>query len=199
MKRSYPLLLGIAAALVALDQWSKHWATAHLAFAPPMMVVGDLVQFTYTRNSGIAFGLLAGRNFPLWVFSALAAVIVLVLFSRHALMTLPRQLSLAFILGGAIGNLIDRAATGEVVDFIYLQWRGHGFPVFNVADICVNVGVILFALAWTRDSEGSAPAPAGDAAPEGKPNEAGGTDSAGTGSGSAGGPLAGEGADRPLA
>jgi signal peptidase II len=197
VKRSYPLLIGVAAALVALDQWTKHWATAHLAFAPPRHVIGDLVQLTYTRNSGIAFGLLADMHFPLWAFSALASVIVLVLASRHPLMTLGRQMALAFILGGAIGNLIDRAATGEVVDFIYLQWNGHGFPVFNVADVCVNVGVALFALAWTREPEGNAGA--SGAAPESDAHEAGGADGPAAGSGPASGSLAGESADRPLA
>ncbi len=199
MKRSFPLLFGVAALLVAIDQWSKHWATAHLSFAPPMHVVGDLVQFTYTRNSGIAFGLLADLHAPLWAFSALASIIVLVLFARHPVLSLARQLSLAFILGGAIGNLIDRAATGEVVDFIYLQWKGHGFPVFNVADICVNVGVALFALAWTRDTEGGAPAADAATPSESASNEAGGADGPAAGSGPAGGPLAREGADRPLA
>ncbi len=200
MKRSYPLLLGLAAALVAVDQWTKHWATEHLAFAPSRHVIGDLVQLTYTRNSGIAFGLLADMHFPLWAFSALASVIVLVLASRHPVMSLGRQLALAFILGGAIGNLIDRAATGEVVDFIYLQWNGHGFPVFNVADVCVNVGVALFALAWTRESEGQpGAAQSAGAAPESDAHEAGGADGPAAGSGPAGGPLAGEGADRPLA
>ncbi|MFN8589529.1 MAG: signal peptidase II [Candidatus Eisenbacteria bacterium] len=198
MKRSFPLLIGVAAVLVAVDQWTKHWATAHLAFAPSRHVIGDLVQLTYTRNSGIAFGLLADLHAPLWAFSALASVIVLVLFARHPVLSLGRQLSLAFILGGAIGNLIDRAATGEVVDFIYLQWNGHGFPVFNVADICVNVGVALFALAWTRDTEDPAPATEAATVPEGAAHEAGGADGSAAGSGPAGGPLAGEGADRPL-
>jgi signal peptidase II len=201
VKRSPALLFGVATAVVGLDQWTKRWATEHLAYSSPVQLVGELVQLTYTRNSGIAFGLLAGRNFPLYVFSVVAAVAVLVLFARHAKLSVVRHLSLAFILGGAVGNLIDRVTDGEVVDFILLSWRGHEFPVFNVADIAVTSGVVLFALAWSHAHD--------DAAEHGQafeaPAAAPGTElhepddrserSAG-GGGPEGGPLAGEGADR---
>lgn len=197
MNRSPALLLGVAAVTVVLDQWTKRLATEHLAYAPPVQLVGDLVQLTYTRNSGIAFGLLAGRNFPLYVFSIVAAVAVIVLFLRHDRLSPARHLSLALILGGAVGNLIDRVTTGEVVDFILLAWRGHEFPVFNVADIAVTSGVALFALAWSRDHE-HAPAaggtPAGTETEGHEPHDRA-ERAAGVG-GPEGGPLAGEGADR---
>ena len=151
MKRSPAVLFGVAFASVLLDQWTKHWATDNLAFRDPVNVIGDLVRFTYTRNSGIAFGMFAGKSFPFYIFSVVAAVAVFWLWSRHPRLPLPRQWSLALILGGAIGNLIDRVRNGEVVDFILLSWRGHEFPVFNVADMCVTCGVILFALVWTHE------------------------------------------------
>lgn len=196
MKRSYPLLVGIAAAAVALDQWTKHWATATLAFAEPLHVIGTLVQFTYTRNSGIAFGLFAGRNYPFFLFSIVAAVAVFVLFSRHPRLSLARQLSLALILGGALGNFIDRARWGEVVDFILLSWRQWSFPVFNVADMCVTFGVALFALSWTSDTHETTAVSRGDE--EGAPNADAGSDGAAGERRAAGGPLAGESADRTL-
>jgi signal peptidase II len=199
VKRSPALLFGIATAVVVLDQWTKRLATEHLAYGPPVRLVGELLSLTYTRNSGIAFGLLAGGRFPLYVFSIVAAAAVIVLFMRHAQLTVARHLSLALILGGAVGNLIDRVTTGEVVDFILLAWRGHDFPVFNLADIAVTSGVTLFALAWSHDHEHEhAPA-------DGAPAEAPGTEAhepddradraAGRG-GPESGPLAGEGADR---
>ena len=210
-RRSLPLLLGVAAASVGLDQWSKHWATTHLAYAPPVHVLDGLVRLTYTRNSGIAFGLFAGHSYPFYVFSIVAAVAVFWLYHRHPHLPLARQLSLALILGGAIGNLIDRIAAGEVVDFILLAWGRHEFPVFNVADVCVTAGVLLFALAWSHEDGAEAvepgaegapaaePAPAMAASPEGSAHDAHvGADGPAAGRGSAGGPLAGEGADRPL-
>ena len=219
MKRSPALLLGVAAASVALDQWTKVWATQNLAFHEPIRVVGDLVRFTYTRNSGIAFGMFAGQSFPFYIFSIVAAVAVLWLWSRHPHLPPLRQWSLALILGGAIGNLIDRLRFGEVTDFILLSWRGHEFPVFNVADVCVTCGVILFALVWSHEPH-AAPAVADTAAanageahageahaepPEGGPVEPSAEEShgphagaggAGYGSGRPLGPVAGEGSDR---
>jgi signal peptidase II len=205
VKRSYPLLLGVSGAIVGLDQWSKQQATAHLALREPVRVLGELVRLTYARNSGIAFSLFAGRGFPLWIFSLVAAVAVVVLFARHARLSPGRQLALAFILGGAVGNLIDRVTTGLVVDFILLSWGRHEFPVFNVADVAVTCGVTLFALTWTQDDEpgeaaGAPPAAPGSAHDEtGSHEQDGGPDRSGAGSGSAGGPLAGQGTDRPVA
>ena len=160
MKRSPGLLFGVAAASVALDQWAKYWAGQHLAFHPPVRVVGELVQLTYTRNSGIAFGMFAGQSFPFYIFSIVAALAVVWLWARHETLPAVRQLSLALILGGAVGNLIDRVRFGEVTDFILLSWRGHDFPVFNIADVCVTSGVILFALVWTHEPEARPEVPA---------------------------------------
>lgn len=210
MRRSPALLIGVAAGSVVLDQWAKYWATANLAFREPMHVIGHLVTFTYTRNSGIAFGMFQGRSFPFYIFSVVAAVAVFWLWVRHPQLSRAREWSLALILGGAVGNLIDRVRYGEVTDFILLAWRGHEFPVFNVADMCVTCGVILFALVWTHDPEpaheaGAAPAePAlaagADAAIEPAPEDPAhvtdgshaGAGSAGDGHGSAPGPVAGE-------
>ena len=197
MKRSPALLFGVAAASVSLDQWAKYWATHNLAFREPVRVVGELVQFTYTRNSGIAFGMFAGQSFPFYIFSVVASLAVVWLWARHERLPVTRQLSLALILGGAVGNLIDRVRMGEVTDFILLSWRGHDFPVFNVADVCVTCGVILFALVWTHDPEPEA----GSTVPATEETDGAqaGPDGAGDGSGSPAGPLAGEGPDRPLA
>ena len=151
MTRSLVRLGAIAAVVVAFDQWTKHWATATLMGRPNVPVIGDLVQLTYTRNSGVAFGLGAGLPFPYYVFSILAIVAILVMVTRRRIAHGPRHLALALIMGGAIGNLIDRLASGEVVDFILLSWRHWQFPVFNVADSAVTVGVVLFALAWPHD------------------------------------------------
>jgi signal peptidase II len=198
VSRSPALLLGVAGACVAFDQWSKHWAAVHLASHEPVRIVGTLVTLTYTRNSGIAFGMFAGRNFPFYIFSIVAALAVFWLWSRHPSLAVPRQWSLALILGGAIGNLVDRVRVGEVTDFILLAWRGHEFPVFNVADMCVTCGVILFALVWTHDPEPQ-PEPVTAGVPEEVIGPTVGAGGAGHGDGSPIGPVAGEGSNRPVA
>ena len=152
--------LTIAAAIVLVDQWTKGWASHALKDRAPIRVLDDVVRFTYTRNSGVAFGLGAGAHFPYWIFSLLAAVTILALLITRPERPAIKRLGLALVLGGAIGNLIDRVRFGEVVDFILLSWQRWQFPVFNVADSAVSIGVVIFALAWS-----SAPKPATEAEP----------------------------------
>ncbi|HEY2954444.1 MAG TPA: signal peptidase II [Candidatus Eisenbacteria bacterium] len=162
MRRSLGLLFGVAGVVFALDQWTKRWATDRLADRDPLPVLGEFVRLTYTRNSGVAFGLGAGTNFPFYLFSLLAAGAILALFLRGRIEGRAREVGLALIFGGALGNLVDRISTGLVVDFIEVGVRQWRFPVFNVADSAVTVGVALFALGWTRrphPAAGVAPAP----------------------------------------
>ncbi len=158
MKRSLSLLLGVAGLTFALDLWTKRWATSSLAERDSLPVLGQFLRLTYTRNSGVAFGLGAGTNFPFYLFSLLAVVAILVLFLRGRVQGVVREVGLALIFGGALGNLVDRITTGLVVDFIDVGLGSWRFPVFNVADSAVTVGVALFAFAWTRrHEEGVAP------------------------------------------
>ena len=201
MKRSFSLLFGIAVVVLVLDQWTKRWAVQNLAGREPVSVIGEFVRFTFTRNSGIAFGLGSGLPFPYAVFSVLAVVVILYLFLRHPQHSLARQVALALILGGALGNLVDRVRSGQVVDFILIGWRRWYWPVFNLADSAVTVGVLLFGLAWARQSE--APAPAAEPAlPEAAdPQNATHPPMVGAGAGERGaaGPLPRPGADGPVA
>ncbi|HET7226856.1 MAG TPA: signal peptidase II [Candidatus Eisenbacteria bacterium] len=199
MRRSLLLLALVAGGIVALDRWTKVWAAGSLPFNQPVSVLGQFLRLTYTRNSGVAFGLGQGTGFPYYVFSIAATVAIVVMFVRRQVHTWPRQLALALILGGALGNLWDRIATGEVVDFIEVGVRRWYWPVFNVADSAVTVGVIMFALAWPkRDASSADPVEAsaagvpGDVAHAGAPGP--GLESRG-----ATGPVPRESADRPLA
>ncbi len=148
MKRRAGLIVLIAGGVVLLDLITKYWATEALRYAPPRPILGDFVRFSYVRNSGVAFGLGAGIPFPYFVFSLAAIAAILYLLIRRPEHGLARSIALALILGGALGNLIDRLRAGEVVDFIDVgvgRWR---WPVFNVADSAVTIGVVMFALAW---------------------------------------------------
>jgi len=188
VRRALLRLLGIAGTVIALDRWTKWWATDTLPFNRPVPVLDDYVRLTYTRNSGVAFGLGQGTGFPYYLFSIAAAAAILWIFLRRRVEGGTRQVALALIFGGAVGNLVDRLASGEVVDFIEIGVPRWHWPVFNVADSAVSVGVVLFALAWPprrdlgvdRDSE---PGPAGP--PAERRGETG--------------PLPGGGPDRPFA
>jgi len=150
MTRRLALVLVVVAGILALDQWSKRWVTENLQFHAPVEVLGPFVRLTYTRNSGVAFGLGAGTGFPYYLFSIIAILVILGMFVRRAVQGRWQTLSLALIMGGALGNLVDRLASGEVVDFIEIGWSRWHWPIFNVADSAVSVGVVMFALAWSH-------------------------------------------------
>jgi signal peptidase II len=192
VKRSFLLLVGVAGLMLWADQWTKAWAESTLIARPPMNIIGELVRFTYTRNSGVAFGLGAGHRFPFYLFSIAAVLVILFMFARQRTHTLLRQLALGLILGGALGNLVDRLSTGEVVDFILIGWRQWYWPVFNVADSAVSIGVVLFALTWLRHED----PPAAEVLPD---EHAAALDRPGPELGGAVGPLPGRGADGPVA
>ena len=165
MKRSLGFLFVVAGAVLGLDLATKRLAVEHLAGRPPVEILGPLVRLTYTLNSGVAFGLGAGRRFPYYLFSIAAVVVILALVLRQRVHAGPRRLALALIMGGALGNLVDRLRSGLVVDFIEIGWGRWHWPVFNVADSAVTIGVVMFALAWTAHGHDAAPQ-AADAGPE---------------------------------
>ncbi len=144
-------VLVIAGAVLALDQVTKYLVLARLVPGAPVVVVDDLVNLTLVRNPGLAFGVLAGVPVGWrWAVAALSIAALLVL-GRLALRMLPAsgwlgRLSLGLIFGGAVGNLIDRARWGSVVDFIDVYWKTYHWPAFNVADSSISVGVALLAL-----------------------------------------------------
>jgi signal peptidase II len=203
VRNSLLLLVLVAGTVLALDWWTKRWATETLAHRPPVEIVGEFVRFTYTRNSGVAFGLGAGLKFPYAVFSIAAALIILYLFLSRRVRGFGRELALSLIMGGALGNLVDRLRTGEVVDFIEVGWDRWHWPVFNVADSAVSVGVVLFAIIWTRKetSESAHETEAQRAQPAEGPHHEPYDESLGAGAerGGAARPLPGDGADRTVA
>jgi signal peptidase II len=146
----------LAGAVVALDQVSKVLVLDRLPLGVPVALVDDLLSLTLVMNPGLAFGLLGSvpRAWR-WVVAALSLVALAVL-ARVALRVLPAggplgKVAIGLIFGGAVGNLIDRARFGAVVDFVDVHWRGWHWPAFNVADSAITVGVALLALRLMTD------------------------------------------------
>jgi signal peptidase II len=144
-------VLVIAGAVLALDQITKYLVLARMTPGVPIVVVDDLINLTLVKNPGLAFGVLGGVPTGWrWVLAVLS-VGALAVLGRLAMRALPTsgalgRLSLGLIFGGAVGNLIDRARWGSVVDFIDVYWRSYHWPAFNVADSSISVGVVLLAL-----------------------------------------------------
>ena len=149
-------VFALAGAVVALDQAAKVLVLDRLPLGVPVALVDDLLSFTLVMNPGLAFGLLGTvpRGWR-WVVAALSLVALAVL-ARVALRVLPAgggvgKIAIGLIFGGAVGNLIDRARFGAVVDFVDVHWRGWHWPAFNVADSAITIGVALLAMRLMTD------------------------------------------------
>ena len=141
-------LLG-AAVLVVLDQLIKHWATAALLPVGSMEVLPGIVELRFCLNDGMAFSMLAGKQgLLIGVTSVMLVAVLVMLFVRK--MPLAERIAWTLVLGGGVGNLIDRVLNGVVVDYINVLFM-H-FAIFNFADICVCVGVGLLMLVLLLDS-----------------------------------------------
>lgn len=135
-------MAGMIVLFIGLDQLTKYWAEQTLSSIGSMPVLGDVLTFQYAQNTGAAFGILKDQQ---WIFMTatilLSLLFMYLLFFRKVGRPI-MQWALILICAGGIGNLIDRFAHGYVTDFIYLKFIN--FPIFNIADICVVCGSILF-------------------------------------------------------
>ena len=140
-----------AVVVLVLDLLTKHLALERLPPGRPVHVIDGFFSLTLVMNPGLAFGMLAGTPAGWrWLVALLSigALTVLAVVGVRMLPTGGRftPLALGLIFGGAVGNLIDRARFGAVVDFLDFYWRGYHWPAFNVADASISVGVVLLAL-----------------------------------------------------
>ena len=139
----------VAAILVVVDQLIKHWATVVLQPLGAITVLPGILELRYYLNDGMAFSMLAGKQMLLiGVTSVMLICVLLLLLLRK--MGMWERISWTLILGGGIGNLIDRFLNGVVVDYINVLFVN--FAVFNFADICITTGVILLMLWIFYDS-----------------------------------------------
>lgn len=154
----------IVAIIIAIDQLTKLWIVRDFELHESVSVIGEFFQITSHRNRGAAFGILQDQR---WFFIIITIIIVIGIIwymlkmVREGATLLP--IALTFVLGGALGNFIDRVRTGEVVDFMHFtftfDWFGrqikYEYAIFNVADMAVVLGVILVLLdtliAWRKE------------------------------------------------
>ena len=146
------LILLIAFSLALLDQSTKYLIRNRLDLGDSVAVIDGFFNIGYVRNSGAAWGMLAGFGTGLIVLSVVM-LIVLVAFRKHFITdTLPHRIATGLMLAGIVGNLIDRVRLGYVVDFLHFYWRQHSFPSFNVADSAICVGVVIYMISQMIES-----------------------------------------------
>ena len=159
-RRPFLFLIGaITIPVIILDQVTKLFVQAHMALYESIAIIPNYLDITYTQNPGAAFSMLADA--PPWVRKAFlltmacAAIVVLLFIIVRTESVSLTSVSCALILGGAMGNLIDRAIRGRVIDFLRAHYYDLNYPIFNVADSAITIGVmlILFVTIFGRDQE----------------------------------------------
>jgi signal peptidase II len=155
----------IAALVVVLDQFTKMLVDHFMSLHESRLLVDGLLRLTYVQNRGAAFGILSEADLPyqslLFAVVSLAALGAIAAYAWRlpARSRLP-QTALALIMGGALGNLLDRARLGHVIDFVDAYWGVHHWPAFNVADSAISIGVVLLVIDILRQPQaGEVPLP----------------------------------------
>jgi signal peptidase II len=174
-RRRWPLFAGLALLVVASDQVAKALVTGALAPGQSMDVVGDVVRIVFGQNSGALFGLFKDNALMFGIVS-LAVIGLIVAYHARSASSLYLTVTLGLLLGGAIGNMLDRLRLGYVVDFVDVGIGPTRFYTFNVADSAISLAILLLFIAAVRPAlvDGGArkvPSPAA-----GAPEPAGGTD-----------------------
>ena len=140
--------LGLSVLVVVLDQLSKYWISSRFSYGESMYVL-DIFNLVLVHNTGAAFSLLGDAGgMQRWLFSIIAIVAsvwIVWLLHKHQHQKL-FALALSMILGGALGNLIDRIAYGYVLDFLDFHWNTYHFAAFNLADSAITCGAFLLII-----------------------------------------------------
>jgi len=168
------VLFGVFFALsLALDQWTKALARAHLRpLGPfnPKVVIDGFFNLRYSENPGVAFGMLQqipGGKFILTAMAIVAIVLVVMYLRRTDADAARLHVALGLVGGGALGNVIDRISYGRVTDFIVWHVKAHEWPTFNVADAALCIGVGLMMLDMLMSRPGATPRDASPSSPTG--------------------------------
>lgn len=141
----------IAVFIILLDQFTKWLIVSKMQFGESITIINNVLYITSHRNRGAAWGILQGQ---MWLFYAITLIVILAIIfyiHRAAKHKWLLGVSLGLMLGGAIGNFIDRVFRKEVVDFIHAYIFGYNYPVFNIADSSLCIGVVLLMIQMLRD------------------------------------------------
>lgn len=137
------IALGLAALLVAADQLIKYFVAAYLQPVGAVNVIDNLIELVYYENTGMSFGMLEGARWIFIIFTAVAMAVMIYLLFRNKNEKKLYYISIALIIGGGIGNMIDRILYGYVIDYFRLSFFP---PICNFADYCIVIGAVLLAV-----------------------------------------------------
>ncbi|TET21173.1 MAG: signal peptidase II [Candidatus Cloacimonadota bacterium] len=148
MKIKWKILILVPLSVIICDQISKFIISNTMFLGQSIRVIGSFVRITYVRNPNAAFGIPVGPPLLMMVLTSIATLLLIFYFSRLKEKGCLLYVGLAMIIGGAIGNLIDRFRIQQVIDFIDVSVKRFHWPVFNIADSFVTIGIIVILWAW---------------------------------------------------
>lgn len=154
MKKKYYIGLSLIVAIVILiiDQLTKKIITATMNIGDSYEVIPHFLNITSHRNNGAAWGILSGKMEFFYIITLIILAVLIIFYIKETKYNAFMQVAISLLFAGALGNFIDRLFNGEVVDFIDTNIFGYDFPIFNIADSSLTIGVIFVIIALVKDA-----------------------------------------------
>lgn len=143
----------IAITVFIIDQITKYFAVKYLVFGNPVHIIDGFFDFSLAYNPGAAFGIFANQRLLFFVFTAISIAVIFYITVTHTRGKTSLNLLIGAILGGILGNLIDRIRLGYVVDFIDFYIKDYHWPTFNIADSSICIGIGILAIFILKDKK----------------------------------------------
>ncbi|HDV6285156.1 TPA: signal peptidase II [Staphylococcus pseudintermedius] len=153
MKQQYYIGLSLFITLIILigDQLTKFIIRTQMTLGESFAVVPKFLYITSHRNNGAAWGILSGKMTFFYIITIIILIALIVFYIKEAKNNMLMQIAISLLFSGALGNFIDRVSSGEVVDFIDTVIFGYDFPIFNIADASLTIGVVLLIIVLLKD------------------------------------------------
>lgn len=153
MKQQYYIGLSLFITLIILigDQLTKFIIRTQMTLGESFAVVPKFLYITSHRNNGAAWGILSGKMTFFYIITIIVLIALIVFYIKEAKNNMLMQIAISLLFSGALGNFIDRISSGEVVDFIDTVIFGYDFPIFNIADASLTIGVVLLIIVLLKD------------------------------------------------
>ncbi len=153
MKQQYYIGLSLFITLIILigDQLTKFIIRTQMTLGESSAVVPKFLYITSHRNNGAAWGILSGKMTFFYIITIIVLIALIVFYIKEAKNNMLMQIAISLLFSGALGNFIDRVSSGEVVDFIDTVIFGYDFPIFNIADASLTIGVVLLIIVLLKD------------------------------------------------
>lgn len=146
-------IVGLSFIFLLIDQIIKFIVTSNMFFTESINIINNFFRITYLRNNGAAFSILSGNIIFLVVITIIALLLIYFFLIKNNKLKKIDILNYSLLLGGIIGNLIDRVRLGYVIDYLDFNFGSYNYPVFNFADICIVLSIILIILKTIKEGD----------------------------------------------